>query len=52
MQELSCFKAYDVRGRIPDQLNEDIAYMVYAGVVLLIDWEASKERLCPLSSLC
>ena len=22
---LECFKAYDVRGRIPDQLNEDIA---------------------------
>jgi phosphomannomutase len=22
---LACFKAYDVRGRIPDQLNEDIA---------------------------
>lgn len=28
MQELSCFKAYDVRGRIPDQLNEDIAYRI------------------------
>ncbi len=27
-QELSCFKAYDVRGRIPDQLNEDIAYRI------------------------
>ncbi len=25
MQELTCFKAYDVRGRVPDQLNEDIA---------------------------
>ena len=22
---LGCFKAYDVRGRIPDQLNEDVA---------------------------
>ena len=21
----ACFKAYDVRGRVPDQLNEDIA---------------------------
>jgi len=28
MSELSCFKAYDVRGRIPDQLNEDIAYRI------------------------
>jgi len=26
--EVSCFKAYDIRGRIPDQLNEDIAYRV------------------------
>ena len=28
MTELSCFKAYDVRGRIPDQLNNDIAYRI------------------------
>jgi phosphomannomutase len=26
--ELTCFKAYDVRGRIPDQLNTDIAYRI------------------------
>ena len=26
--EISCFKPYDVRGRIPDQLNEDIAYRI------------------------
>ncbi|MDF1643000.1 MAG: phosphomannomutase [Pseudomonadales bacterium] len=26
--ELSCFKAYDIRGRVPDQLNEDIAYRI------------------------
>lgn len=25
MQEITCFKAYDVRGRVPDQLNEEIA---------------------------
>ncbi|MFT7289503.1 MAG: phosphomannomutase [Halieaceae bacterium] len=25
MSEITCFKAYDVRGRIPDQLNEDVA---------------------------
>jgi len=33
---LECFKAYDVRGRVPDQLNEDIAYRIgraYAEVV-------------------
>ena len=36
MQELSCFKAYDVRGRVPDQLNEDIARRIgraYAEVI-------------------
>lgn len=27
-KELSCFKAYDVRGRIPDELNEDVAYRI------------------------
>ena len=26
--ELTCFKAYDIRGRVPDQLNEDIAYRI------------------------
>ncbi len=25
---MQCFKAYDIRGRIPDQLNEDIAFKV------------------------
>ena len=33
---LECFKAYDVRGRIPDQLNEDIARRIgraYADVI-------------------
>jgi phosphomannomutase/phosphomannomutase/phosphoglucomutase len=24
-QELSCFKAYDIRGRVPDELNPDLA---------------------------
>lgn len=33
---LQCFKAYDVRGRVPDELNEDIAYRIgraYAEVI-------------------
>lgn len=36
MQEITCFKAYDVRGRVPDQLNEDIARRIgcaYASVI-------------------
>ena len=28
MTQLDCFKAYDVRGRIPDELNEGIAYRI------------------------
>jgi phosphomannomutase len=33
---LSCFKAYDVRGRVPDELDEGLAYQIgqaYAGLV-------------------
>ena len=26
--DLSCFKAYDIRGRIPDQLNGDLAFLI------------------------
>lgn len=25
---LSCFKAYDIRGRVPDELNEDLAFRI------------------------
>ena len=25
---MKCFKAYDIRGRIPDEINEDIAYKI------------------------
>jgi len=52
---LSCFKAYDVRGRIPDQLNEDIAYRIgcaYATylqpkkVVVGYDIRLTSQQLC------
>ncbi|MGL4564162.1 MAG: phosphomannomutase [Halioglobus sp.] len=36
MTEITCFKAYDVRGRVPDQLNEAIARRIgraYAQVI-------------------
>jgi len=26
--KISCFKAYDIRGRIPDQLNDEVAYRI------------------------
>lgn len=53
--ELSCFKAYDIRGRLPDELNEDIAYRIgraYATylkpqrVVVGCDVRLSSESLC------
>ena len=28
MKKITCFKAYDVRGRVPGELNEDVAYRV------------------------
>jgi len=54
-QEITCFKAYDVRGRIPDQLNEDIAYRIgkaYAAflnpkqVVVGYDIRLSSQKIC------
>lgn len=29
--KITCFKAYDVRGRLPDELNEEIAYRIGRG---------------------
>ena len=31
MKSISCFKAYDLRGRIPVELNDDVAYRVARG---------------------
>ncbi len=31
MKSITCFKAYDLRGRIPGELNEDVAYRVGRG---------------------
>ena len=54
-EELTCFKAYDVRGRVPDQLNSDIAYRIgraYAEylrpkqVVVGYDIRLSSQELC------
>ncbi len=53
--QIKCFKAYDVRGRIPDELNEDIAYRIgraYAEViapkkvVVGYDIRLSSQELC------
>jgi phosphomannomutase len=34
LKPISCFKAYDLRGRIPDELNDDVAYRVACGFVI------------------
>ena len=53
--ELTCFKAYDVRGRIPGELNPDIAWRIgraYAAVVkprrVIVghDIRLSSEQIC------
>jgi phosphomannomutase/phosphomannomutase/phosphoglucomutase len=53
--DLDCFKAYDIRGRIPDELNEDIAYRIgraYAEflkpkkIVVGRDVRLTSESLC------
>ncbi|NQV71383.1 MAG: phosphomannomutase [Pseudohongiella sp.] len=53
--KMSCFKAYDVRGRVPDQLNTDIAYRIgraYAEflkpeeIVVGYDIRLSSRELC------
>jgi phosphomannomutase len=34
--DITCFKAYDIRGRIPDQLNEEIAYRIGRAYVSIL----------------
>lgn len=36
MSDLSCFKAYDIRGRVPDQLNEEVAYRIGRAFVVFL----------------
>lgn len=33
----TCFKAYDIRGRVPDELNKDIAYRIGRAFVAFLD---------------
>lgn len=35
--EITCFKAYDIRGKVPEQLNEDVAYRVGRAFVEFLD---------------
>ena len=36
-KEITCFKAYDIRGRVPEELNNDVAYRVGRAFVEFID---------------
>lgn len=36
-QGLACFKAYDIRGRIPDELNLDLAYRIARAYAAFLD---------------
>lgn len=41
-QKLNSFKAYDIRGRIPDELNEDLAYKIGRAYASLL----SPSKVC------
>jgi phosphomannomutase len=36
MKKITCFKAYDVRGRVPEELDEDIAYRIGRGYAAFV----------------
>lgn len=53
--QINCFKAYDIRGRVPDQLNEDIAWRIgrataeflqVSSMVVGHDIRLSSQALC------
>lgn len=48
MDSMTCFKAYDIRGRVPDQLNVDIAYRIgRATAAYLMDSPEALEGVEP-----
>jgi phosphomannomutase/phosphomannomutase/phosphoglucomutase len=36
VSKLTCFKAYDIRGRIPSELNDDLAYQIGQAYVAFV----------------
>jgi len=40
MTQLACFKDYDIRGRVPDELNTDLVYKI--GIAYAIEMNATK----------
>ncbi len=45
MSSITCFKAYDLRGRIPAELNEDVAYRVARGYAQFLARGADALRI-------
>ena len=37
MKNITCFKAYDVRGRVPSELDEEIAYRIARGYAAFVE---------------
>ncbi len=37
MDKVSCFKAYDIRGNVPSELNEELAYLIGCCFAQIID---------------
>jgi phosphomannomutase len=37
--EISCFKAYDLRGRVPEELNDDVAYRIGRALAQFLEAE-------------
>lgn len=44
MQKLTCFKAYDIRGRLGDELNENIAYRIGRAYGQFLKSESNAEK--------
>jgi phosphomannomutase len=42
LKSITCFKAYDLRGRIPDELNDDVAYRVARGYAQFLRADAPR----------
>ena len=53
MSNLNSFKAYDIRGRIPDEINDDLAYEIgraYAPSSSRSGWRSATTSACPARS--
>jgi phosphomannomutase/phosphoglucomutase len=58
MNELDCFKAYDIRGKVPEELNEELAYkigMAYSHIInpgtVIVGYDVRLESIALTASL-